>query len=728
MNNMIELYNVRTHNLKNISVSIPKNKITAIYGRSGAGKSSLAFSTLHQLCFDEFDALENGFNDNQDYSLSGYDGIIPSVAINNINKNNNPRSTLYSFLNMAQIISSLRLDKPIPYSLLKLNKPQNECIVCGGLGEIAKVSDNQLIEENKTILENPFKIWQHGYLSELYYKLMLAFCDEESIPVNQAYSALSEGAKNKLLYGKSKTKISVRYKHNGKYRQKKLFYTGMMLSAESKLNFGTMSEFKQVNVCSCCKGSRVNKDTYENITLGGCNFIDLLNMPIFELKEKFKNLDKFSYLNKVLTGICEIGLGYLSLSRSIPSLSGGELQKLKFSKVLNSGISGVLIVIDEISSQLSDDSYQMILQKLKELAKKNTVVLVEHNRYFIEQADYRLHIGKFAGNAGGYVCEPEIIAEIDSDINLGVSNSFFEFTHINKHNICNQSVNIPKKLVSVLTGVSGSGKSSLAKWIESNQHAIYVTQKNSNYSSRSVLASSLKVNTMIADYFSEHTGLSAEEFLLHKNAGCRVCNGTGILKYERGFDKDLYLNCYKCEGKLFDDSNPAIYEKLNGLSLVDFYHTEITDLLSLLPSSLVGLINVLKTVEDLGLGYLTLARKTQTLSTGESRRLKLSEHLARQKETKKILIIDEPVAGLDPETASKVANFIRQRSNLFSAVILVEHRKEAIKYADYEIRMGPFAGVNGGRVMSQRFLNDKQRVLGAKSTSLSAASSFGNNL
>ena len=704
MGNNIELYQVRTHNLKNISVSIPKKQITAIYGRSGAGKSSLAFSTLHQLCADEFEAMENGFSDNEDYQLDGYTGIIPSIAINQTNKNNNPRSTLYSFLNIAQIISAVKQDNPLPYTLLKLNKPQNECKHCNGLGEVAEVAYTDLIDKQKTLEENPFKIWQKGYLSELYYKLMIAFCETESISVSTPYYLLSESDKNKLLYATSKEKLVVRFKHNGKYKQRRISYQGVMLCAESKLSSNSITDFTQMRTCPHCFGSRVDREVYQHQKVANIDFINFLRLPISELKNKLKHQTAFSYLNRVLDGICEMGLGYLNLSRAIPSLSGGELQKLKFSRVLNSEISGVLIVIDEISSQLSDESYPIIWRKLKQLAEKNTVVLVEHNRYFIEKADHQIHIGRLAGRQGGYLCEKENICASDSPVEHRKTNDFFKFTGINKHNLHNQAVNIPKKSITAFTGVSGSGKSSLAKWIENNQKAIYITQKNSHFSARSVLASTLKVNKIIAEYFAKQTGLHEDEFLLHKNAGCKVCHGIGVIKYERGFDKDLYLNCHQCNGNLFDEENLAIHQKVDGLSILDFYQTEIGELLSLLPKSLRGFIQILATANELGLGHLALARKTQTLSGGEIRRLKLCEYLARQKETKKILIIDEPAAGLDPETADKVAAFIRKQADLFSTVILIEHRSEVIRYADYEVKLGPSAGIEGGSIILQRFL------------------------
>ena len=706
MEDNIELYDIQTHNLKKISVTIPKNRITAIYGRSGAGKSSLAFSTLHQLCSDEFEAMENGFNDNQDYQLSGYNGIIPSIAITQTNKNNNPRSTLYSFLNIAQILSSVQLDDLIPYSLLKLNKPQNECHHCHGLGEIGEVSNENLVDNDKTISDNPFKIWQKGYLHEMYHNLVLAYCKFENIPIDLPYSQLSKSEQDKLLHGTSSEKLLVRYKHNGKYRQRKLQYQGVMQSAEAKINSNSTLDIKINSICPYCVGTRVDRETYHNIKINSIEFIEFLHLPIIELQKKFDSSSQFSYFNRVLTSICEMGLGYLNLSRSIPSLSGGELQKLKFSRILNSSISGVLLVIDEISSQLSNDYYPVILGKIRKLSKSNTIVMVEHNPYFIENADYHIHIGKFAGKKGGYICDYENITPIKEKITHKTTEDFFEFKNINKNNIHEQAIKIPKKMITVLRGVSGSGKSSLAKWIETTQNAIYIKQKNSNFSSRSVLASTLKINTVIAEYFSKNTGLETNEFLLNKNAGCKVCNGIGVIKYERGFEKDIYLNCSNCNGNLFDECNTAIYKKVEELCLVDFYQKEISDLLPLLPPTLKSLIQILDTANSLGLGHLQLSRKTQTLSGGESRRLKLCEHLARQKETKRILIVDEPVAGLDSETASKVASFIRNKSHLFACVILIEHRKEIINYSDYIIRIGPFAGDLGGKIISQEFYAD----------------------
>lgn len=697
--NSIILTGICTHNLKNLSIEIPKYKITTIYGRSGAGKTSLAFTTLHQLCQDEFDSLENGFNEANQYQVESYKGIIPSISINQLNKNNNPRSTLYSYLNISQILSSSSHLNIKDYSLLKLNNPNNICPYCNGLGEIVSLNEEELIDESKTIFENPFKIWQKGNLSDLYHQLLISFCKENNIPDNIPYKSLPESQKNKLLYTNSETKLVIRYKLNGKKKQRRLFYKGMLNEARARISLSSMADFKNSQTCSECLGSRVNSKLYLNFSIFNMPFKEFITMPFDKLKKILSSVKESEYLKRMIDSFCELGLGYLSFARSIPSLSGGELQRVKFSRILNSNISGVLFVIDEISSQVNTEHFQLFLKKLKDLSKKNTVLLVEHNQYFIDNSDYKIHIGKNAGKYGGYICEHEKIEGIPYIIEKHEIKEFFEFRNINKNNVIEQSFSLPKKAITLFSGVSGSGKSSIARWLEQNYKAIYITQKLANFTSRSILASTLKLNILIANIFEKYTGIKSEEFLLHKNAGCECCQGTGVIKYERGYDKDIYLTCHHCNGELFKPDYEYSDVKVNNLSICDFYREEISILLEKLPREFSDLVQILESAKALGLGHLNLARKTQTLSGGENRRIKLCEHLSRKKETKKILIIDEPLSGLDPETASNVAYYIYQKSDLFSAVILIEHRKEIKSYVDYEIKIGPFAGEKGGEVL-----------------------------
>ena len=698
----IKLIGVSTHNLKNIDIIINKNSVTSIYGRSGAGKSSLAFSTLYKVCRDEFDALESGYTESQDYEIKDYENIIPAVAISQSNKNNNPRSTLYSYLNIPQILSSLIVEyrEKIPeYKFLKINRPANECQECSGRGEIPSIELNDIVDNNKSISEKPFSIWEKGTFSDLYHKLLLAYSDIEGIDINTPFKNLSKDEGDKLLCGKSKERLSVSFNYRGASRKRKLFYEGVVLFSENSIN---KTSIRTMIECPKCLGVKVNIDLYSDIKIFGVSFLEFLKTPVSILIENLEILNNNNELINTLKSISSLGLGYLNLTRTIPSLSGGELQKLRFSRLLNSNISGVLVVIDEISSQINRNDFEGIFKKIKKLSDNNTIVLIEHSDYFISRSDNTIHIGPKPGKLGGYICPDEKIIPLKSPIIKNTPKDFFHFNGITRHNVINQNINIPKKCLTVLTGVSGSGKTTIAREIEKMKDTLYISQKSSSFNSRSVLASSLNLNKVIASYFSKHTDVDLNNFLLSKEAGCKTCSGIGVIKYSRGYDKDIYITCPTCEGLLFDKTNEYLYLQVNGLTIIDFYSKEVNELSASLKKLNNTLTRTLQTMVGLGLGYLSLNRKTQTLSGGEVNRVKLCDHLSRMKVTSKILIIDEPVSGLDAETASIVAKFIHSKVHLFAAIIIIEHRLEVIELADYMITVGPGAGKLGGEIQSQR--------------------------
>lgn len=706
MNN-IQLNGISTHNLKNIDIIIPKNSVTAIYGRSGAGKSSLAFSTLYKLCNDEFEALEKGYSENNEYEVKSYSNIIPAIAISQSNTNNNPRSTLYSYLNIGQVLSFLAKDNSLSipdYKYLKINRPGNECPCCKGLGEIQTINLESIVNQDKCISEKPFSIWKNGTFSGLYHNLLIAFCAQENINTEVPFKNLSEVEQKKLLFSKSNARLSFKFKYKSTTRRRRAYYEGVMLDAQNSIGKKSHTNVKATEVCPECLGSKVNLEAYRNVNILGLDFTNFLTLPISDVLIKLSGLSNVIDLTRIIDSICDIGLGYLSLSRSIPSLSGGELQKLKFSRLLNSNISGVLLVIDEISSQVNGEDFSKIFDQIKNLSKRNTIVLVEHSPFFISNANYKIHIGPEAGYGGGYICQDEQILAIKTHRQKRRTKDFFHFHDLTKNNVVRQKLRIPKNCLTVFTGPSGSGKSSIARAIEQRENAIYISQKNTNFGTRSVLASSIRINNLIANYFSKYTGFDPANFLLSKEAGCKTCEGIGVIKYERGYDKDLYVSCPTCEGSLFEENSECANLEVNGLTIIDFYNREIAELSDLLPTNVDSLKIIFETMVELGLGHLQLNRKSQTLSSGELRRIKLCEHLSKTKHSKKILIIDEPVAGLDPETASKVAACICQKVHLFRAVILIEHRQEIIDFCDYEIKIGPYAGALGGKVLSQAFL------------------------
>ena len=700
MEDRISFKCISTHNLKNIDIDIIKNKITAIYGRSGGGKTSLAFSTIYQVCHDEFESIENGYYDGSDYGINFYSGVIPAIAVSQNNKNNNPRSTLYSSLNIPNILSNLKYKDDIPdFNVLKINKIDNQCDFCDGLGDVKVIEDKYLINENLKIRDNPFLCWKYGDLSGFYQSLLMSYCNENNIDIDKKYIELTDSEKDLILYGKSDNKLAFKFKYKSKTKQRRSFYYGVMDFVEKNQNLKISDEYFSNKICPHCHGSRIKKDKH-NLNILGVRFVDFMTLPIDELVTKLNVSNDNNLLIRMLKSIINMGVGYLSFSRSIPTLSGGELQKLKFSRLLNSEISGVLIVIDEISSQLNEVDFSKILDGIKYLSKRNTIILVEHCDFFIRNADYKIHIGPRAGNRGGYVCNDEQILPYYQIEKRNIITDYINYTDLSKNNVIKQSVSIPVKCLTAFIGVSGSGKSSLAKSICDNDDSIYISQKISSYNNRSVLASSLGLSQVVAKYFSEQLNEDIDLFLLNKNGGCKVCNGTGMIKYERGYDKDLYIPCHQCGGLLFDLTNPDILKKVNGYSIVDFYNSEINEIIDFCCGNKVK--KIFNTMNFLGLSHLKLNRKTQTLSGGEKRRLKLCELLSRKTVSNKILIIDEPSAGLDSETACNVIKFIHSKVVNFKATIIIEHREEIIKYADYIVEVGPNSGFYGGRVVEQK--------------------------
>ena len=708
----IKVEGITTNNLKNLNISIPYNKVTAITGVSGGGKSSLAYNTLYSLCRQEFQSIEDGYFDDPEYEVQCATGLIPAVAIKQINKNINPRSTIYSYLNFYSLLSTA-IDKKfcsIPYERLKLNKHQNECSSCSGLGIKNTVSEELIIDRQKRIRENPFRPWNKSN-TDKHFKLFMAHCSAIGINTDKKFFDLTKKEQHELLFETSSESYSIRFKYSGKSRQKNLQYIGIIKEITDSLNSGKASLVKpslvycKKSTCPDCNGSRVSSTVYQNEYVDKIPFISFLTLSIDEVLEKLSsNIVSASASKKRLIGllktISSIGVGYLSLSRSIPSLSGGELQKINFSKLLNSNLSNILVVIDEISSQVHVSDYKKIAAGINKIkSRNNTIVLVEHNDFFVSFSDKIIFIGREAGKYGGYIINP-VTHFLDYPCDRSEPHEILTFDNITKNNVKNISIEVPRFCITSIVGKSGAGKSSIADYISDNFQAVeYISQKNIKGNIRSSVASFLELNKPIALWFSDYFNTPYEMFFPAPDypAACPNCNGSGVIKVERDFNNFIEICCNVCDGNLFSDqANSFVYNDLTISQLYSLTFDEVKNTIN----KISKLNTFVEVAINLGLGHLSLSRKTASLSGGELKRLKLLKSIIK-KRGRHHLIVDEPGAGLDDTTASKVMKYISTIKSMYDSIIVIDHKPSIFMYSDHLIEIGPDSGLNGGEIIFQ---------------------------
>lgn len=712
LSNFIEINGINTNNLKSLDIKIPKNKIIAITGVSGGGKTSLAYDTIYSLCKQEFKSIESGYFEDARYDIQSANGLVPSVAIKQKNTNINPRSTLYSYLNISSIVAASKKNSEtnVPLSFLKLNSPTNECLTCSGLREINSININKVILWDTPILENPFIPWRANQSSEKYSKLLIAYCNDVGIDANKTLNMLSKNIVKNILYNESEKEYAVSFKYNGKRRSRKIKYYGIMRelddhSRSDKISMKQLAnKYSDINPCPNCHSTGINKDKYKSYKVGNISFFNLLDFTIEKLIKTLKptNEGNLSILIKLLESIADIGLGYLRLSRSIPTLSGGELQKLNFCKLQNTNISNIAVIIDEISSQLHVSDFENIISGIRSINnKKNTVILVEHNNTFLKIANLIITIGPKAGANGGYIVKNSTKSVISINSSKPRTYEYLEFKNICIHNIDKLNIKIPRNEITALVGKSGSGKSSLAKYINNNHdNIIYISQSLIRGNIRSNVSTILGLNKIVADIYSKNTNLDNTFFnpTPDSEGSCTTCNGSGILRYERSFEKSIDAICPNCQGMLFSPKTDEY--KVYGLNISRFYSLTFEELCSY-PEILGPIKSHLNAICELGLGHLSLNRKTQSLSGGELRRLKLLSTFMTKSRNKNILIIDEPGAGLDDVTAKKVIQFIKQQIENFTSIIVIDHKPSIFLEVGHIIEMGPGSGDSGGKIVFQ---------------------------
>lgn len=721
----IEITNARQNNLKNISIKIPKNKIVVFTGVSGSGKSSLVFETIGAEAQRQINETQNSFIRNrlQHYGIPDVDKIenlnVP-IIINQKRLGGNARSTVGT---AADVYASLRLlfsrmGHPfVGYSnVFSFNNPLGMCPECEGLGFVQTLDINTLIDQTKSLNGGAiqFPTFQPGGWRLARYTESGYFDNDKKL---KDFTAKEWDI---LLYAPEH-----KPKHPDKNWGKTVKYEGIVpriektfLKKDSKENITRKDALRNVVItkaCPSCQGKRLNEKIL-SCKINGKSIADCTALSIDELLEFIISLESETYeviikeLSGKLQNIINIGLQYLTLDRSTNTLSGGESQRIKMVRNLGNSLVDLLYIFDEPSIGLHPKDLQninTIIQQIKD--KGNSVLIVEHDPDIIRMADWIIDIGPGSGKNGGEVIYEGEFRNLKKS--EGKTGSYFkkkaaikkhfkkpkghlEIRNASLYNLKNVSVDIPIGIMTVVTGVAGSGKSTLINRV---LPAFYpdltvIDQSLFTASARSNLLTYLHISDTVRKLFSESNHVSEKLFSRNSEGACKNCKGLGVEKIDLAFMDDIEQPCEVCGGSGFD---PEVQQyQYHQKTIVEVMNMTVLEAKQFFTDP-----NIIKNFDlliKLGLDYLTLGQRLDSFSGGERQRLKLTREL---KNTNQIIVLDEPSTGLHPSDTQKLLSFLNDLVDQNNTLIVIEHNLDIIAQADWIIDIGPGAGKFGGKVL-----------------------------
>lgn len=721
----IEITNARQNNLKNISIKIPKYRIVVFTGVSGSGKSSLVFETIGAEAQRQINETQNSFIRNrlQHYGLPDVDKIenlnVP-IIINQKRLGGNARSTVGTAADVSASLRLLfsRMGEPfVGYSnVFSFNHPQGMCPECEGLGFVQTLNVNALIDREKSLHEGAvgFPTFQPGGWRLTRYTLSGYFDNDKKL------KDFTEKEWETLLYAPEH-----KPKHPHKEWGKTVKYEGIVpriekafLKKDSKENITRKDALKNIVItktCPSCNGKRLNEKIL-SCKIQGMNIADCMALSVDELLEFITSLDSGTYevvikeLSAKLQNIITIGLQYLTLDRSTNTLSGGESQRIKMVRSLGNSLVDLLYIFDEPSIGLHPKDLQNIITIMQQIRDKgNSVLIVEHDPDLIKMADRVIDIGPGSGRNGGEVVYDGTFKNLKNS--EGKTGSYFakkpsikqkfrkpdgylEIKNANKYNLKNVTVNIPTGIMTVVTGVAGSGKSTLINRIlpELYPDVTIIDQSLFAASARSNLLTYLGISDIVRKLFAQSNQVSDKLFSRNSEGACKNCKGLGIEKIDLAFMDDIEQPCEVCGGSGFDPD--VLKFTYHGKTIAEVMSMTVSEAADFFKDGFV--LRNFDLLIQLGLDYLTLGQRLDSFSGGERQRLKLTREL---KNTNQIIILDEPSTGLHPTDTQKLLTFFNGLVDQNNTLIVIEHNLDIISQADWIIDMGPGAGKFGGEVL-----------------------------
>jgi len=721
----IEIHGARENNLKDVTLKIPKRRITIFTGVSGSGKSSLVFDTIaaeaQRLLNENFSMFVRNFLPRiSQPEADEIKNLGMAVIVDQKPLGGGPHSTVGTVTDIATALRLMfsRFGRPHVGSanLFSFNDPAGMCPQCHGQGQMMGLDMDLAFDMTKSINDGALRLPE--YTATRAWQLEVVkhskLFDNDK-PLNK----FTDKELNDLYHSKpipTDTMEGVKLKFEGvvdKFVRKYLVeYDYRTMSERTQKTIGP---FVTMGPCNLCHGARINQKALA-CKIDGRNIADLTAMQVDKLLPIIDKLDSreghalIKTVHERLTNLIEIGLGYLTLDRATDTLSGGESQRVKLVKHLNGALVDVMYIFDEPSVGLHPrDVHRLndLLAKLRDAG--NTVLVVEHDPDVIKAADHVVDVGPGAGTAGGkivfegaypHLLEAKTITGEHLRDRTLIKTEFrsptgkLTITDAHANNLQHITVDIPTGVFTVITGVAGSGKSSLIHQAFLKQHpdAIVVDQSAIGQSNRSNPATYIGIFDPIRKAFAKANHADAGLFSFNSKGACPNCNGAGFLTQNLGFLDDAKTPCDVCGGKRFKDE--VLAYKYHGKTI-----TEVLDLTMAEAHEFFDLPEIqptLQALNDVGLEYLTLGQPLSTLSGGECQRIKLAEQLHKKGS---VYVLDEPTTGLHISDTARLHRLIDRLVDDGNTVITIEHNTDVIRRADWIIDLGPEGGDQGGQVM-----------------------------